>query len=242
MNQEGILSLREADEMLRRLRQSGPLVPPPTKIQLEGVCTRLLRNYQDSADRRFFNAFYHLSHDLFFAYALRHVRRFNCSLDPEDVAHRMYILLFEKLLAPGETIPWDYFFPWCYRVILNIVREERRQQVRAQPLIEDAARDLSTPSLLEGLIAAEEEAVEKLRLERVLDLLYSGASGLLQRDREVMRLFYLEGRSIREISGKLGLTRGHVGVILMRSRKRIARRLDTEMGDPRADKEGDSAD
>ena len=90
----------------------------------------------------------------------------------------MYIILFEKLLAPNENVPLDYLFPWCYKVILNLVREESRKIARNKRLIEELVESLSTPSLMEDLIEKEKEIVQQAKLEKVLDILYSDGAGL----------------------------------------------------------------
>jgi RNA polymerase sigma factor (sigma-70 family) len=155
----------------------------------------------------------------------------------------MYILLFEKLLAPDGKVPLDYLFPWCYRVILNLAREEYRNWIKTRPLETEALDGHSSPSLLDQLIAKEQASLDQARIERILDILFSEESGLSQRDRRIMRCFYLEGLSMRKISEDTGLTKSHIGVILMRGRRRIARRLQME-GPPRGavDHSGDVED
>ncbi len=230
MVDEAARTLREAEGLLQQIKAAGPVPSPQLKIHVERTSRRLLLAFQKTAECRFFNVFYTLTKERFEAYALRHIHRYRSGIDPVEVANRLYILLFEKLLAPEGKIPLDYLFPWCYRVLLNMVREEARNAARALPLAGEIAEGLKTPSPLDQLIEEEGKAGRKLLFDRVLDILYSERSGLAERDRRIMRLFYLEGRSMREISAEMELTKSHVGVILMRSRRRIARMLSRKKG------------
>ena len=225
MGNEAVRALEEAEKLRDCTVHSAASPSGPVKIRLEQVSRRLLHHFKETAERRFFNAFFHLTNPLFQAYACRHLRKFGCAAEAEEVANRMYIILFEKLLAPGERIPMDYLFPWCYKVMANLVREEYRTSIRQRPLELNPAERSSSPSPLDQLIEKEESEMDRIRLERVLDCLYSEASGLSRRDRGILRLFYLEGRSMRQISAETDLSKSHVGVILMRGRRRIARRL-----------------
>jgi len=71
----------------------------------EVAARRLLAQFKETADCRYFNVFYQLTRGIFFAYALSHVRRYQAPLDAEEVLNRMYILLFEKLLHPTAKVP-----------------------------------------------------------------------------------------------------------------------------------------
>jgi RNA polymerase sigma factor (sigma-70 family) len=228
MGNEAVRTLEEAEKLLSGPGITDTLPQGPLKLRLEHVSRRLLRHFKETAECRFFNAFYNLTNHLFTAYAWRRLEKFGCPIDPEDVANRMYILLFEKLLAPDDKVPMDYLFPWCYRVILNVAREEVRDWIKTRPMDTGALDQLVSPSLLDQLVEEEQASLDRSRFERVLELLYSEESGLSGRDRHVMRCFYLEGRSMREISADTGLTKSHIGVILMRGRRRIARRLKLE--------------
>jgi RNA polymerase sigma factor (sigma-70 family) len=225
MANEPVPSSREGEALLARL--TGPIsaIRAPD-LDPEKISRRLLVHFQHTVEIRYFTAFYHFAKDLFLSYAQHLIRRFGCPLEARDVAHRLFILLFEKLLAPNEEVPLDYLFPWCYRVILNIVREESRHLKRSRPLDKEAEESLATPSLLDQLIDEEEASLESAKLERILDLLYSSESGLSRRDRSIMRRFYLEGISMKKIAMEMGLSKAHVGVIMMRARRRIARRLE----------------
>lgn len=225
MGNEAGRSLQEAEKLLARFKELPHPLPKSIKIHIESVSRRLLEHFRDTAECRYFNAFYHLSKEVFHAYAFRHIAKMGASLDPEEMSNRLYVLLFEKILAPGEKIPLDYLFPWCYRVIKNLVREEVRKFQKPRFQIIESIRDPASSPQIDHLIAKEQACQNQERLERILDVLYSEGAGLSRRDRRIMRMFYLEDRSIQEIAEEMNLTKANVGVILMRSRKRIARRL-----------------
>ncbi|MHC4941404.1 MAG: sigma-70 family RNA polymerase sigma factor [Planctomycetota bacterium] len=225
MERDACQPLEEARRLLERLKDPHFALEKTQKLHLEEIAFRLLSQFQKSADCRYFNAFYHITRGVFFSYTFSHIRKFSQSIDAEDVLNRMYIILFEKLLAPHGDAPLDYLFPWCYRVIFNLVREEFRNLSKPLPITAHVAESLSSCSVLEECIEKEEETAEKLKLDQVMEILFSGKSGLSRRDRKIMRRFYLEGRSIQEIGVELNLTKANVGVILMRTRRRIARML-----------------
>ena len=226
MGKEAYRSLEEAERILTSLREKKrSAARKPLKLEVEKVSRRLLTEFKKTSDRRFFDAFYHISKELMHAYTVHHLRGHKLPIDSEEVLNRTYLLLFEKLLAPREKVPLDYLFPWCYRVIMNLVKEEVRNLTRNRPLNPEISERLAGPSLMDFLLEEERKTDEKTLVENILDVLYSTASGLSERDRSIMRLFYLEGYSMREISVKMGMNKAHIGVILMRSRQRIARCL-----------------
>lgn len=227
--------MQQAKQLLYDLELNGGMVRGTTAptdktkeiadLGLEEVARRLLEGFQKTADCRFFNLFYHLTQETFYAYSFSHTHKFSISVDPEEVLNRLYILLFEKLLSPSCNIPLDYLFPWCYKAALNLAREEARAYMQATRLAAKASLPPDAPSPVEALLAKEEEQLEKQKIGQVVDLLFSKQVGISRRDRKIMRMYYLEGRPVHEISTKMKLARSHIGVILMRSRRRIARRL-----------------
>ena len=78
---------------------------------------------------------------------------------------------------------------------------------------------------LKGSIKGEEDLYKKAKTDEIIEILCSEKAGLSPRDRKIMRYFYLEGRPIKEIGKEMDLTKAHIGVILMRTRNRIAREL-----------------
>jgi RNA polymerase sigma factor (sigma-70 family) len=225
MERDACKPLEEARQLLERLKDPDYELKKSQKLHLEEIASRLLAQFQKTADCRYFNTFHHLTKGVFFSYAFSHIRKFSQSIDAEDVVNRMYIILFEKLLAPRSDTPLDYLFPWCYRVIFNLVREEFRSLSKPLPFTVAEKDSLSNSSILHDCIEKEERKAEKLKLDKVLEILYSERSGLSRRDRRIMRRFYLEGCPIQEIGEEMNLTKANVGVILMRTRRRIARML-----------------
>lgn len=226
MGKEGGRLLEEARRLLENLHGAPRSSKGVDPLHLEGMARRLLRRFRETADCAYFNAFYQLTNGMLHAYALRHTARTSVPIDPADIIHRLYILLFERLLAPDGRIPLDYLFPWCYRVVANLVRGEVRRGLRSRSLLRERPVEGEEPAAVNRVLEAEERTLNRERYRQVVETLYSERSGLSARDRIIMRRFYLEGRSLRAIGEELGLTKSHVGVILMRSRRRIARHLE----------------
>lgn len=194
-------------------------------LSLEEVARRLLEEFQKSEDRRFFNLFYSLTQKIFYAYSYSHTSRFNNSLDPEEILNRLYILVFEKLLSATGSLPLDYLFPWCFKAMQNLASEEARALAKAKRLATKADPPPDQPSPMELLLDKEKRQIEKQKTHQILELLFSTQTGLSRRDRKIMRMYYLEGRTMREIGRVNQLATSHISVILMRARKRIARRM-----------------
>lgn len=225
MGKEETYLLKTAEELLSILNRQSGKPSEQMKIEVESLSRRLLHGYRQTMENHFFTAFYRLSLPFFHPYAEWLIRKYGYPIDAMDVLQRMYLLLYEKLGAPGGKVPLDYLFPWCYKVMRNLAREEMRELNRSMRLVEESTSLPVAPSSLDLLIRNESQYHAQVRLDKLHDLLHSPASGLRARDREIMRFFYYEGRSMREICTLTGLSKGHVGVILMRARKRVARLL-----------------
>ena len=93
MGKEAACSLEEAKFLISRLKDPGSSKATPCKIELEGVSRRLLLRFNKTADTRCFNAFYGLTKEMFHSYAYHHIRRYNRCISPEDIVHKLYILI-----------------------------------------------------------------------------------------------------------------------------------------------------
>ena len=126
----------------------------------------------------------------------------------EDVAQETFIAAWKQLdqLRDAAVVR-----PWLCGIARNLARKARRRSRRESP-IGDAADDASDgASPFDHTAAAEAEAVVAEALARVPD-----------RYREVLVLYYREGRSIRDVADLLGLTEDNAMQRLTRGRRYLA--------------------
>lgn len=132
----------------------------------------------------------------------------------EDVAQEVYLQAWKDLPSLRSA---DSFLPWIRQLTRNEAlthaRSQRRFEKRHAPWHDDA--DVALPAPLETAISEE----ERLVLEEALAAMPDDA-------RDVLTLFYREGRSIRQVAHLLGLSEAAVKKRLERARDAL--RADVE--------------
>jgi len=126
----------------------------------------------------------------------------------EDVAQETFIAAWRQLdqLRDAAVVR-----PWLCGIARNLARRARRRTRREEP-VGDAANDASdAASPFDHTAAAEAEAVVADALARVPE-----------RYREVLVLYYREGRSIRDVAEALALTEANAMQRLTRGRRYLA--------------------
>ena len=108
------------------------------------------------------------------------------------------------------------FAPWLFRIAANRCWDEARRMRRSEPLDDEVGveRVSDSPGPLDQLITAESRARVREALSR-----------LPARQRFALTLRYGAALSYREIAETLGVTRTHVGVLLLRGRRRMREHL-----------------
>lgn len=137
-------------------------------------------------------------------------------LEIEDVVQEVFLIAHRKLPAfRGDAQPST----WLYRICANVVRQRRRRL---------RVRRLFAPML--RLDAAEvEPAQTQLEQAEQVRQLYRAMSRLSTRDREVLVLFELEGKTGEEVAELLDAKVATVWVWLHRARKALRAQLDAEV-------------
>lgn len=134
-----------------------------------------------------------------------------------DVAQEVYLLVWRDLRRLREPTS---FMPWLRQLTRNRAHQALRGRVRRRRRFEDGADTLLAaaadpqPDALDRLVAAEERAA----LERAIGELPPSA-------REVVVLYYREGRSAAQVASLLDLSEDAVRQRLTRARKRLRRSL-----------------
>lgn len=128
------------------------------------------------------------------AHALLHRYAGVRSVDIDDVLQKTKLRAIECRAAfdGGRAVG-----PWLHGVLVNVVREEVRG-ARRRPVQQPADPALWETAATAQVAPEVDIANERLRAERFLNLLSAG-------DREVVRLRFFEGASLRDIAARLGI-------------------------------------
>jgi RNA polymerase sigma-70 factor (ECF subfamily) len=128
-------------------------------------------------------------------------------VDPEDVVQESLLAIHLKRHTWREDAP---VLPWLYAIArYKLIDAFRRRGRRIEVDVDDFADSIAQP---------ETETVGERDLNRVLDSLPPG-------QRSVVAAISVDGRSIGETAGHLGMTEGAVRVALHRGLAAIARRF-----------------
>ncbi|MEZ4453277.1 MAG: sigma-70 family RNA polymerase sigma factor [Nannocystaceae bacterium] len=132
----------------------------------------------------------------------------------EDVVQDVFITLVDALDRLGDH---DELGGWLYRVTTHrCLRKLRRERFLRLPVVRWLLEAAQPPRSLEGQIFARHD-LERAR--RILE-------GLPPRERVVVSMVHLDGRSQREVCETLGLSKGYVSRLLARGVARIQEGLD----------------
>jgi RNA polymerase sigma factor (sigma-70 family) len=141
-----------------------------------------------------------------------------------DVAQDVFLSAWRDL---GKLRNPASFLPWLRQMTRNRAHHILRTRVRSRRVISDAeADDLVAaavdpqPGAGERLLAAEEKRLLAAALERLSD-----------ESREVVTLYYREGRSVRQVADLLGLREEAVKQRLARARSRLRREMLERLGE-----------
>lgn len=159
--------------------------------------------------------------DRVFRLALRFFRR---PEDAEEVAQEVFLKVYRSAASYRSEAPFEN---WLLRIATNACRDRLRQRrVRRETLLADVAENPAVwlDAALSGtsLEVAQAEAARRVAFQ-LLDT-------LPPKDRVVLVLMDLEGRSAAEIAAMTGSTRAAVKVRAFRARRALRRLADSVPG------------
>lgn len=125
----------------------------------------------------------------------------------EDLYQELFRTVLEKI-SRGELREAEKISGFVCSIARNLVTESFRRKDRTEPA--ETADPAVAPSQLDRLLRQEQEAIAR----RILGELPS------ERDREVLRRYYLAEEEKEEICADLGLTVLHFNQVLCRARNR----------------------
>jgi RNA polymerase sigma-70 factor (ECF subfamily) len=134
--------------------------------------------------------------------------------DQSDLLQEMALQLWRSLPAFREHAAPS---TWIYRVCLNTAMTWRRGVARRQDVFRSEVE-------IGEVRAAVESPAESAGQRELVEKLYRAIQTLPDFDRALV-LLALDGLAYREIAEVTGLTENHVGVALLRARKRLAEQM-----------------
>lgn len=143
--------------------------------------------------------------------------------DVEEVCQEAFLRAHQKI---GELRQSQSFFPWFYRIVLNLCRErlrvKRRASARVASPLEGHPEERLVARLTDEGAAAAWETMEDDELRRALE---TALAALPSRYRQVIVLRCYEGLSYTEMARVLGCRRRTVRWRLYRARQILRGRL-----------------
>src|SRR4051812_19149618 len=145
------------------------------------------------------------------AYAFRFTGEAGAAEDMVQEAFMRLHAQFDEVREPRK---------WLYRTVHNLALNHRRDLAKIVSLEskedESGANEAADPQALPDEQIARMEGIGLVRLS---------VETLDERSRELIRLKFNEGLSYKEISGRTGLTIGHVGYLLHHAIKSVGEEL-----------------
>ncbi|MCA9178526.1 MAG: RNA polymerase sigma factor [Planctomycetales bacterium] len=144
--------------------------------------------------------------------------------ESQDLAQEILLQAWRSLPNfAGQASPATWFYRVALHTAMNWRRNDRPRRMHQKPLLE--VQSLATES-----VDAPQRVEQRERVER----LYEAIHQLPQTDIALV-LLYLDELSYREMANVLGISESNVGVRLNRAKKTLAKLLDAEPVEGKAD-------
>ena len=110
---------------------------------------------------------------------------------------------------------------WIFRILVNAAQAHAKRERRNVPLAPDVVVDLDHVRNRRAAMPPDEQVVLKESVEHV----HAAIGQLTPSQRHVITLRDVHGWTAEEVSGRLGISRGHQRVLLHRARAQVRRSL-----------------
>jgi RNA polymerase sigma-70 factor (ECF subfamily) len=115
---------------------------------------------------------------------------------------------------------------WIFRILVNAAGAHAQRERRSVPLSPDVVVDLDAVRNRRAALPADEQVV----LKETAEHLHAAIGRLTPSQRNVITLRDVHGLSAEDVSGRLGISRGHQRVLLHRARTQVRRSLSIYLG------------
>jgi RNA polymerase sigma-70 factor (ECF subfamily) len=185
------------------------------------ACLERVRKGEDAAARELFE---HLR-PLVFKVVRSHLPK---RMSDEDLAQTVFMKVFANLDQYSGRAPFEH---WVSRVAVNTcIKALRAEQVRPElrwgDLSEDEAQALDWLASSDEELGPDRSMASRDLVERLL-------GGLKPKDRLVVTLLHLEGRTIEEVKALTGWNQAVIKVRAFRARAKLRKALDRLMKEER---------
>lgn len=135
-------------------------------------------------------------------------------LDPDDILQEAYTSAF-RTVSTGQFDGAGAFYKWLETIALNALKNRRRG---LKALKRDVAREVhcsveaatSYPDLIHRLATSDTTPSRRVARNEAAAAVLSSLARLSDDQRDVIRLRYLEGKSVAEVASRLGKTEAAV--------------------------------
>jgi len=187
------------------------------------LCQDLYFKYCNSFNNEMFELFYYSTLPVFYSFAIEKCHEYSCRTDPKEIVNRLYGILISHAAAK-HRVPIRVLFSWCFGVLTNLVREERRLQTKNLLNYKDVLMEMRDEANdpLKSMINQEEMENKRRQYLKILKLLSAPNAVLTERERKIMAAFYCRAKPLKTIALEQNITPEHAGVVLYRARRRLA--------------------
>ena len=188
--------------------------------------TELMARFRDTRDPAAFERLYELTRDSVLSWIKSLLGRELAHLDPNELLQDTFVNVYRYPTSFREEHSGS-FRVWVRTIAGNVLRRAASRRARGGEQELSEAVELEDRHHGPVQEAGEGEETESLRRAWMLFLcLYAEAwKELSQRDRRTLHLVEVEGLSYQEAGDLLAVGRSNMKMIVFRSRKRIARRM-----------------
>jgi RNA polymerase sigma-70 factor (ECF subfamily) len=120
------------------------------------------------------------------------------------------------------------FKTWLFRILVNAATAHAERERRQVPVSTEVVVDLEHARNRRVALTPDEQLV----LKETVEVVHAAIGGLSSTQRQVIALRDLHGWSAEDVSGRLGISRGHQRVLLHRARAHVRRALEA-YGEPK---------
>ena len=185
----------------------------------------LLQAYLETYDDDFFSRFYSVTWRLLSGYAGGLLRRKKIAAEADDVVAETYGVILRRF-SEKEISRDDRLLNFCYGVVRNTVHAYQRRQKRApRGLLPSDNHPGEDPGPLDILVQMEEDRRLDLLRSRVHELLQDDSNVLTDREKGILKAYYLEGCRGPEIAARMEMSSVNIHQILFRTKKKIQKSL-----------------
>jgi RNA polymerase sigma factor (sigma-70 family) len=197
---------------------------PRNDLHLDAAAAFLLERFHATNDSQHLALLFELTQRRLREIARSVSRQLALAVDPDDLVAAFFTRLFVDVRRPQPRV--RHFLGLAHTAMRNDARNQLRQSARAQHrLLGFQATLPCPPDPAVELARAEQDALCARVGVFVLAVVAQCFHALSTRDREVLLLREVQGRSYEQLAQELDVPENQVGSILRRARERLATRL-----------------